>query len=43
MQVEVTLTRMKKIKKIYQMVSGKKVFELLAYGEWNMHCVHISN
>ena len=41
MQVEVTLTRMKKIKKIYQMVSGKKV--LLACGEWNMHCVHISN
>ena len=21
----------------------KKVFELLACGEWNMHCVHISN
>ena len=21
----------------------KKVFELLACGEWNIHCVHISN
>jgi len=43
LQVELTLTRMKKIKKIYLMVSRKKVSELLACGEWNMHCVHTSN